>query len=238
MESVKVDFKRKSYASITRMCINKLSEETCKNMNRLVLVWFKNSIPFFSQILFEKNPLMNKSANENFPNCYRSTIGRAVRGVLAQAKIERRLICGLYQAIVYLQENVDDALLCLLPETRPGDVTAHMQTVLLQAYCYENCIPVITVDSGKRLAELCGISSNTKDGATCACAVITRDQNIPWDENGDPPLSPGEKTLSDFYECTIEEFPRPVIALPVWTSASWTSQFHWGNLYWFYITFA
>ncbi|KRT84615.1 ribosomal protein [Oryctes borbonicus] len=160
------------------MCISKLSEETCKNMNR-------------------------------------SSLGRAVRGVLAQAKIERRLICGLYQAIVYLEENAEDALLCLLPESRPGDVTAHMQTVLLQAFCYENCIPVITVDSSQRLATLCGITSKAKEGGSCACAVVTRDPNIPWDENGDPPLSPGEKTLQDFYECTIEEFPRPVVQLPV-----------------------
>lgn len=147
--------------------------------------------------------------------CYRSTIGRAVRGVLAQAKIERRLICGLYQAIVYLEENAEDALLCLLPETRPGDATTHMQTVLLQAFCYENGIPVIMVDSGKRLADLCGITSNPKEDATCACAIVTRDPNIPWDENSDPPLSPGEKTLQDFYECTIEEFPRPVVELPI-----------------------
>lgn len=159
--------------------------------------------------------MINTLTNKIYSPYYRSSIGRAVRAVLAQAKIERRLICGLYQAIGYLEEKADDALLCLLPESRPGDVTSHMQTVLLQAFCYENCIPVITVDSSKRLGELCGLNAKSKEGDTCACAIITRDPNIPWDENGDPPLSPGEKTLHDFYECTMEEFPRPVVELPI-----------------------
>lgn len=75
----------------------------------------------------------------------RRTIGRAVCGVLTQAKVERRLICGLLPAIAYLEKFPEDTLLCLLPETRSGDAATHMQTVLLQAFCYENCIPVIQV---------------------------------------------------------------------------------------------
>lgn len=75
----------------------------------------------------------------------RRIIGRAVCGVLTQAKVERRLICGLLPAIAHLEKFPEDTLLCLLPETRPGDAATHMQTVLLQAFCYENCIPVIQV---------------------------------------------------------------------------------------------
>lgn len=75
----------------------------------------------------------------------RKNVGRAVCGVLTQAKVERRLICGLLPAIAHLEKCPEDTLLCLLPETRPGDAATHIQTVLLQAFCYENCIPVIQV---------------------------------------------------------------------------------------------
>lgn len=76
---------------------------------------------------------------------HRRNIGRAVRGVLTQARSERRLICGLLPAIAYLEKNPEDALLCLLPEITQGDAAIHMQIVLLQAFCYENYIPVIQV---------------------------------------------------------------------------------------------
>lgn len=75
----------------------------------------------------------------------RRNIGRAVSDVLTQAKKECRLICGLLPAIAYLEKNPEDVLLCFLPETNPGDAATHMQTVLLQAFCYENYIPVIQV---------------------------------------------------------------------------------------------
>lgn len=76
---------------------------------------------------------------------FRNSLGRTIRNVLAQAKVERRLIYGLLPSINYLEKYPEDAVLCLLPETRPGDAATHMQTVLLQAFCYENYIPVIQV---------------------------------------------------------------------------------------------
>lgn len=48
----------------------------------------------------------------------------------------------------------------------------------------------------------------------CECAIITRDLNIPLNMDEDPPLTANEQILSDFYECTIEEYPRPIIQLP------------------------
>lgn len=75
----------------------------------------------------------------------RSKLGRAVRGMLTRAKVERRLICGLLPAINYLEKAAEDVVFCVLPQTRPGDATTHIQTVLLQAICYENYIPVVQV---------------------------------------------------------------------------------------------
>ncbi|EFA06001.1 uncharacterized protein Gadd45 [Tribolium castaneum] len=136
----------------------------------------------------------------------RNKLGRALQGVLTQAKTEGRLICGLLPAISCLENSLEDVLLCVLPQTRPGDATTHMQTVLLQAFCFENYIPVIQVDSSEKLAQYCGLGSRVG----CPCAVITKDMEA----QQDPPLSPSEQELTDFYECTIEEFPRPVLELP------------------------
>lgn len=146
---------------------------------------------------------------------YRNTIGRALSGVVAKAKTETRLICGLLDAILYLEENPLDTLLCILPQTRPGDAASHMHTVLLQAFCYENCIPVVQVDDGQKLAELCGIETSRKDlSPDCECALITRDVSMPLNLDEDIPMTANEQILTDFYECTIEEFPRPIIQLP------------------------
>ncbi|XP_044264546.1 uncharacterized protein LOC123011253 [Tribolium madens] len=136
----------------------------------------------------------------------RHKLGRALQGVLTEARTEGRLICGLLPAISCLENSLEDVLLCVLPQTRPGDATTHMQTVLLQAFCFENYIPVIQVDSSEKLAQYCGLGSRME----CPCAVITKDM----EGRQDPPLSPSEQELTDFYECTIEEFPRPVLELP------------------------
>lgn len=76
---------------------------------------------------------------------YRNTAGKAVRGVLAHARAERRLICGLLPAIGLLESDPYSVMFCVVAETTPGDATSHMHTVLLQAFCYENDIPVIQV---------------------------------------------------------------------------------------------
>lgn len=65
--------------------------------------------------------------------------------MLTKAKFEKRLVCGLLPAIKYLEKSPDEVLFCILPETRPGDTATHIHAVLLQAFCYENYIPVIQV---------------------------------------------------------------------------------------------
>ncbi|KAJ8932001.1 hypothetical protein NQ314_015047 [Rhamnusium bicolor] len=86
---------------------------------------------------------ISKINNNKCKMINRSKLGRAVRGVLTRAKVERRLICGLLPAIGYLEKSPEDVVFCVLPQTRPGDAATHIQTVLLQAFCYENYIPVI-----------------------------------------------------------------------------------------------
>ncbi|CAG9760267.1 unnamed protein product [Ceutorhynchus assimilis] len=142
----------------------------------------------------------------------RNQLGRALRTTLTKARVERRLVCGLFPAIALLEKAPEDVVFCVLPTTRPGDAATHIQAVLLQAFCYENCIPVIQVDSSEKLASFCG---KAKDNCHCNCAIITRDITLPIPKDDSMPMTDNEQFLTDFYECTLEEFPRPVIELPI-----------------------
>lgn len=70
------------------------------------------------------------------------------------------------------------------------------------------------VDNSEKLAEFCGFSSR-KTLSECSCALVTRTEHSPWSTPTDEHLmSQAEQTLTDFYECTMYEFPRPTIKLP------------------------
>lgn len=146
---------------------------------------------------------------------YRSKLSRSLKSALTKAKVERRLVCGLFPAIAFLEKNPEDVVLCVLPTARPGDAATHIQAVLLQAFCYENYIPVLQVDCGEKLAAFCGLGNKDKQDAYCNCAIIIRDDTLPLLEDEVIPMSKNEHLLADFYECTLEEFPRPIIELPI-----------------------
>ncbi|XP_066157419.1 growth arrest and DNA damage-inducible protein GADD45 alpha [Euwallacea fornicatus] len=156
-----------------------------------------------------------KPAAEKCKMINRTKLGKTLKTALTKARVDRRLICGLFPAISHLENTPEEVVLCVLPTTRPGDATTHIQAVLLQAFCYENCIPVIQVDSSERLANYCGMTTKIKDTSHCNCAIITRDISLPITDDDLIPMSVTEQYLADFYECTLEEFPRPIIQLPI-----------------------
>lgn len=143
----------------------------------------------------------------------RLSLSRALHATLTHAKVNRRLICGLLPTIAHLQKSAEDVIFCLLPQARPGDASDHMQTVLLQAFCYENYIPVIQVDNSEKLAAYCGISKSTYQTG-CICAIVTRDRSLPSTPEDEFPMSPPEQMLTNFYERSLEQSSRPVIELP------------------------
>lgn len=173
----------------------------------------------YKSLRIANNSITDMCLAKSFEKCKminRSKLGRALRAALTKARVERRLVCGLYPAIAHLEKSPEEVVLCVLPTTRPGDATTHIQAVLLQAFCYENCIPVIQVDSSEKLANYCGVSTKIKDTSQhCNCAIVTRDNTLPLTEDDMFPMSENEQVLTDFYECTLEEFPRPIIELPI-----------------------
>lgn len=74
---------------------------------------------------------------------------------------------------------------------------------------------MLQVDSSKKLAYYCGVS--TKDQKECNCAIIIRktDMASPLSEDKMPQMTKSEQSLSDFYELTLDTFPKPIIELPI-----------------------
>lgn len=74
---------------------------------------------------------------------------------------------------------------------------------------------LLQVDNKEKFSEYCHIT-NFKQ-SDCMCAIIIKDFNIVLNNNDmDIGLSSNEQFLMDFYECSLEEFPRPVVQLPRW----------------------
>lgn len=85
------------------------------------------------------------------------SIGQKVRAALWCAQVEKRLIIGLNEAVKILSKAPNNSLFCVLASEKIGDTSAaHIQEVLLEAYCYENDIYIIKVDMAEKLTRILG----------------------------------------------------------------------------------
>ena len=76
-------------------------------------------------------------------------IARAVRSMLWTAQTEKRAVIGLSEAAEALMEHSAEALFCVIAPATKEDSEAHMQEVLLRAFCYEHDIYIIQVSIHK-----------------------------------------------------------------------------------------
>lgn len=72
-------------------------------------------------------------------------VGRSVSLLLTDAAVEKRVTCGLRPAIKALDRDPQRVLCCVVPQSGTRDAASHIQTTLLQAFCYENAITIIKV---------------------------------------------------------------------------------------------
>lgn len=85
----------------------------------------------------------------------RMTFGTALKQVVQNAAESRRLTAGVFECAQHLNNNPDNVAMCILPMgTDDEDVTNHIQHTLVEAFCWENDIPLIKVDSAKKLAAI------------------------------------------------------------------------------------
>lgn len=84
------------------------------------------------------------------------SIGHKIRAALWAAQVEKRVVIGLSAAVKSLSKTPDESLFCIMAQPKSGDSSTHMLEVLLEAYCYENDIYIIEVDSVDKLTRILG----------------------------------------------------------------------------------
>ncbi|KAI0209523.1 Growth arrest and DNA damage-inducible protein GADD45 alpha [Lamellibrachia satsuma] len=114
-------------------------------------------------------------------------IGLMLRDCLEAAKKEDRVTCGLDNACELLETKADGVMLCILPVNDTNDVTLQIHSTLIEAFCWENDINLVKVDSTEKLVKLLGSAPATND-------------------NDRPAVRPVAATTADF-ECVLVEYP-------------------------------
>lgn len=144
----------------------------------------------------------------------KSPISQSIKTVLRRACVEKRLTVGLLPAIQYLSKNSNRALFCLTAEAPPGDSATHMQEVLLQAFCVENDIYVIKVDSETKIRKLLGGCGASMD---FSCVLVHYPYTDPFSDSQEfdfSSLSDAERDLIEHCEMNWGYSQTPVIKLP------------------------
>lgn len=98
----------------------------------------------------------SQKANQTDVNIMTNGIGSICSTALRNAKQQDRLIVGLSQAIKTLSNDPEDTMFCILAQPKAGDSAAHMQVILLEAFCYENGIYTVKVDDTEKLSTIVG----------------------------------------------------------------------------------
>lgn len=135
------------------------------------------------------------------------SIGHKIRAALWHAQVEKRLVIGLSAAVKSLSKTPDESLFCIMaPPKSGGDSATHMLEVLLEAYCYENDIYIIKVDSVDKLTRILGSHQNE------SCVLIQKNMlNSSLDAEH---LTAVENDLVDHCEDYWDVPDKSAVALP------------------------
>ncbi|XP_067677730.1 growth arrest and DNA damage-inducible protein GADD45 gamma-like [Haliotis asinina] len=161
-----------------------------------------------SELELRKRPSLSKDSEK----CEKTPvkgIGCDLASIVRDAVETGQATHGVFQCADLLTHNPDSVMLCILPDASDHcDVTVHIQQTLIQAFCWENDIQMIKVDSADKLAAVLGVKA--ANDAVCgpsSCALI----QFP---SGD--LSPEMERVSQYIDHVMfsDVYPRPVIRLP------------------------
>lgn len=131
-----------------------------------------------------------------------NSAGKNLRSVILRADLESRLVIGLSAAIKQLSVQPADTLFCLFITPKKGDSATHMQEVLLQAFCFENDIYILRVDSADKLARLLNVTRCD------SCVLVQRSTTT------GKTIVASEEALIDFCEDYWDAPVQPVVQLP------------------------
>lgn len=171
----------------------------------------------YANILKEASPEISTSSSQSHENIkidritMTNGIGSICSTALRNAKQQDRLIVGLSQAIKTLSNDPEDTMFCILAQPKPGDSAAHMQVILLEAFCYENGIYTINVDDTEKLSTIVGAPKLEN------CVLMQRFKHQ-TDINNNQPLKlmffDLEEKLTDHCEDYWDSQHKPIIRLP------------------------
>lgn len=182
-------------------------------------------------IFFEKSEEMVKEFNKSHSNTSTTSvesvesgvfemgssevpmnIGDTIKMILEDAQKNGRLICGLNDAAKHLTETEEpeNSLFFFVAPSNVGDHSSHMSSIFLRAFCFENDIYIIQVDSAEKLNRILGSKSNH------TCALVQRTLLI-HDKNQSQiyeTFTELETALIDHCEDFWDEPVQPIIRLP------------------------
>ncbi|XP_071172230.1 growth arrest and DNA damage-inducible protein GADD45 gamma-like [Mytilus edulis] len=83
--------------------------------------------------------------------------GKILKDVVSEADKDSRVVNGTHSCAVHLQHCPDNIMACILADYGPlHDVTINIEHTLLEAYCMENGIRVLKVDSSEKIKKFLG----------------------------------------------------------------------------------
>eukprot|EP00918_Siedleckia_nematoides_P083680 GHVU01183436.1.p1 GENE.GHVU01183436.1~~GHVU01183436.1.p1 ORF type:complete len:149 (-),score=19.93 GHVU01183436.1:1511-1957(-) len=143
----------------------------------------------------------------------------ALQDVLMAAKNEGRLTCGVYESGQLLEVNPEEVMLCILPSGEEKDITLHIHFTLIEAFCWENSISLLKVDSATKLAKLLADSNNgslpANDNYIAANRVARTDFNCVLVRYPVESCSEAEEDVLEYCKITSDFAQVPVLDLPV-----------------------
>uniref|UniRef100_A0A1A8DDJ0 Growth arrest and DNA damage-inducible protein GADD45 alpha n=1 Tax=Nothobranchius kadleci TaxID=1051664 RepID=A0A1A8DDJ0_NOTKA len=114
------------------------------------------------------------------------TVAKALEEVLTSALPQGCITVGVYEAAKSLNVDSDNVVLCILAtdEDDVKDVALQIHFTLIQAFCCENDINILRVNSTRRLAEILGGGGGGKlSGAEpldLHCVLVTSPHPAAW----------------------------------------------------------
>ncbi|XP_046334182.1 growth arrest and DNA damage-inducible protein GADD45 gamma-like [Haliotis cracherodii] len=128
------------------------------------------------------------------------TVGHALRDTIWQGLEQGRLTCGMFECAKHLEINPHNIMLCVLPEDMVGDVSVHIHHTLIEAFCMENNIRLVRVDSEDKLASVvkCRPGQKMNDNDVAGGRVTYSDAGCVIVDYPEEDLSPAEVMVTTF----------------------------------------
>ncbi len=183
----------------------KIKSEKSEKSSKMVVEYAKSHSNMSTTSV--ESGIFDMDLNENSS----TNVGETVRKTLLEAKEQKKLIFGLNNIANNLSPI--DSLFFFTAPISQEDHASHLASVLVKAFCMENGIYIIQIDSAEKLSRILG-SKSTEN-----CALVMRSKSFDQEENFDEAFDEGnftdnENSLIDYCEYFWNEPVQPIVKLP------------------------